>query len=184
MKRTFLLFQTAAVIVCLSVPAFAQRGGGGGGSMGGMGGMGGYNSNNPNSRTYNPNNPNQNQNQNQSQADSYKAIDDLKKNPALSKRFEALLPNADVSRDARGFSSVNDLMATAHASKNLNLKFSELRKQVTGKNKVSLDKAILRVSRNATPEDAKTAAKTAKQQGEQDIKDAKAEMKAEKQTKS
>ena len=181
MKRTFFFFQAAAVVVCLGVPAFAQRGGGGGGgnmgggNMGNMGNMGGMNNNR--------NNPNMNQT-NQSQSDTYRAIDELKKNPALSKRFEALLPNADVSRDARGFSSVNDLMAAAHASKNLNLKFSELKKQVTGKGKVSLDKAILRVSKDAKPDDAKAAAKTAKQQGEQDIKDAKAEMKAEKQTKS
>ncbi len=180
MKRTVLFFATSAVILCLSgMPAFAQRGGGGRGG-GGMGGMGGGTGTRGGMGGQRDPMGTRSQKQKKAQTEDRVAAE-LRKNTALAKKLEALLPDgADARNAGRGFKSVGDLMAAAHASKNLNIPFSDLRRQMAGQKKLSLDKAIVQIQKDTKPDAAKAAAKTAKEQGDKDIKDAKNEMKAAK----
>jgi hypothetical protein len=172
MKRSVLFLVTCAAAFSLGgLPAFAQRGGGGMGGMGGMGGgMGGS------------------RRQQQMQPKEDKVVSELRKNPMLARKVEDLLGVTDAQATGKGFKSVSDLMAAAHASKDLGIKFDSLKKQMVASKAagpgVSLDKAILTVKSDATVASAKDQAKKAKEEGDKDIKDAKDEMKASKDAKS
>ena len=92
----------------------------------------------------------------------------IERNPALRAKVASMLPQgANLKTAASGFKNQGQFIEALHASKNLNIPFSELKARMTGPNAMSLGQAV-HVLRPNTPErqarqEAKLAEKQAKE---------------------
>ena len=86
-------------------------------------------------------------------------------NPELASRVEAMLPSGmSVSSAAAGFENEGQFLAVLHASKNLDIPFSELKGRMTGSGHMSLGEAIKTSKPNMSDDEAKEQARKAEQQ--------------------
>ena len=86
-------------------------------------------------------------------------------NPELSSRVQAMLPSGmSMSSAAAGFKNEGQFLAALHASQNLGIPFSELKAKMTGSEHMSLGEAIKTSKPSISDSEAKQAAKKAEQQ--------------------
>src|SRR6185295_16491704 len=91
-------------------------------------------------------------------------------NAALSSRVQTLLPSGEsISNAAAGFEDQGQFIAAAHAAHNLNIPFDQLKAQMTGKDQSSLGKAIQKLRPDLDRKDVKENVKLAGQQSSRDI---------------
>ena len=158
MKR--LTICVAALVVApylCATPSFAQHGhgGGAGGGHGATAGHGGEGSEVRGSS-------------HSSALGGTKSPDQLlAKNSKLSQRLQPLLPsNMTVQDAAKGFKNLGQFVAAVHVSHNLGIPFDQLKSMITGSEHDSLGKAIHTLKPDA---DAKSEAKRAKKEADEDI---------------
>jgi hypothetical protein len=95
-------------------------------------------------------------------------ITQIEQNPRLMSRLQPLLPSGTTLESAaQGFRNEGQFIAALHVSQNLKIPFTDLKAEMTGKDRDSLGQAIHELRPNG---DAKAAAKTAEQEAETDIK--------------
>jgi len=91
-------------------------------------------------------------------------------NAALSSRVQTLLPSGEsISNAAAGFEDQGQFIAAANAAHNLNIPFDQLKAQMTGKDQSSLGKAIQKLRPDLDGKDVKENVKLAGQQSSRDI---------------
>jgi hypothetical protein len=91
----------------------------------------------------------------------------LAKNSKLSQRLQPLLPsNLSVQDAAKGFKNLGQFVAAVHASHNVGIPFDQLKSMITGSEHDGLGKAIQALKPDA---DAKSEAKKAKKEADEDI---------------
>lgn len=174
------LFSSMALasMLALSVPVFAQHGGGrpagvGAGSMGGPSGMGAGASGRPSD--IGPGGPNgmgasnmgspSLRSQAPSSVLSNQHLDSSLTN-ALGKSGVSI-PGGNLQTACAGFKNLGQCVAAMHVAKNLNLNFNDLQSKMTGSNSVSLGKAIQELG--GPDVNAKSESKKANKQANQDI---------------
>ena len=89
-------------------------------------------------------------------------IDD---NPELASRVQAMLPSGtSMSSAAAGFRNEGQFLAALHTSQNLNIPFSELKAKMTGSDHMSLGEAIKSSKPNMSGDEANEEAKKSERQ--------------------
>ena len=159
MKRLTMCF--AALIVALylcATPSLAQHGHGGGGAGGGHGAMAGHGDEGSEVKG---------SSHNSALGGTTSPDQLLAKNSKLSQRLQALLPsNMTVQDAAKGFKNLGQFVAAVHVSHNLGIPFDQLKSMMTASQHDSLGKAIHALKPDA---DAKSEAKKAKREADEDI---------------
>ena len=158
MKRLTMCF--AALIVALylcATPSFAQHGHGGG-AGGGHGAVAGHGDEGSKVRG----------SSHSSTLGGTKSPDQLlAKNSKLSQKLQPLLPsNMTVQDAAKGFKNLGQFVAAVHVSHNLGIPFDQLKSMITGSEHDGLGRAIHALKPDA---DAKSEAKKAKKEADEDI---------------
>jgi hypothetical protein len=181
MKR----FTVAALVVlapafCLGPGrAYAQQhghsGGTGGNMGGGMGNLGGASDVHGNSAAHETGDSGASTHGASAMAASTNPGGVLDHNTHLATKLEGLLglsglpdPLTALKNDAAGFKNFGQFVAAVHVSNNLDIPFTDLKSKMTGPNAVSLGKAIQELKPAAN---AKSEAKKAGQESDQDLKD-------------
>lgn len=96
----------------------------------------------------------------------------LAENPELSSRVQTLLPKGVTLADAaNGFKSETGLIATLHASHDLNIPFERLKSDVTSGERDSLAQAIRKFRPELDMKAVENGAKAAEQEAKTDIKE-------------
>lgn len=195
MKRTsFSLITFAAILIFAGGQVFAQHGRSGGagmgpaghpggpGSMGGPGGMGGPGSmggpggmgsmGRPSSPGPDFGGTRTNSPTTHTAPNNRKSVSDLlTQNTKLSDNLKGLLPDGtDLGTASDGFKNLGQFVAAVHVSKNLGIPFDTLKGKITGKDSVSLGKAIHELDPTVN---AKAETKKATKQAKQDLKSSK-----------
>ena len=147
---------TVALYLC-PAPGFAQHGHGGG-AGGGHGAMAGHGDEGAEARG----------GSHSSTLGGAKSPNQvLAKNSKLSQRLQALLPsNMTVQDAAKGFKNLGQFVAAVHVSHNLGIPFDQLKSMMTASQHDNLGKAIHALKPDA---DAKSEAKKAKKEANEDI---------------
>jgi hypothetical protein len=92
----------------------------------------------------------------------------ISSHPQLAAQVAALLPaGLTLNQASKGFKNQGQFLAALHASKDLNIPFAQLKAEMTGKDHDSLGVAIHELKPGIN---AKTAAKTADQEADADVK--------------
>jgi hypothetical protein len=92
----------------------------------------------------------------------------ISSHPQLAAKVAALLPaGLTLNQASKGFKNQGQFLAALHASKDLNIPFAQLKAEMTGKDHDSLGVAIHELKPAVN---AKTAAKTADQEADADVK--------------
>jgi hypothetical protein len=173
--RTFSI--SLAIGAALSLPLWAQRGGGGGNGLGlgrTVGGVtGGANgvaggatgaASETSSATVGA------RGQGRGLGESVGGAGSITNNAALSSRVQTLLPSGEsISNAAAGFEDQGQFIAAAHAAHNLNIPFDQLKATMTGTSQSSLGKAIQKLRPDLDGKDVKENVKLAGQQSSRDI---------------
>ncbi len=156
-----------AISGLMSLPLFAQHGGGGG-HAGGMGMGNSMSSDHGNSGMHG--NSGANDGAKSSTSTHGKSVSDLlTQNTKLASKLQGLLPaGTDLQTAASGFKNLGQFVAAVHVSHNLNIPFDQLKAKVTGTGAESLGKAIKQLDPTAN---SKTETSKATKQAQQDIKD-------------
>jgi hypothetical protein len=186
MKNCRIFSISLAIGAALSLPLWAQRGGGGGNGLGlgrAVGGVtggvaGGANgvaggaagaASETSSATVGA------RGQGRGVGESAGGAGSVTNNAALSSRVQTLLPSGEsISNAAAGFEDQGQFIAAAHAAHNLNIPFDQLKAQMTGKDQSSLGKAIQKLRPDLDGKDVKENVKLAGQQSSRDIAQASA----------
>ena len=181
MKNYRMFSISLAIGAALSLPLWAQRGGGGGNGLGlgrAVGGVtggaaGGANgvaggatgaASETSSATVGA------RGQGRGLGESVGGAGSITNNAALSSRVQTLLPSGEsISSAAAGFEDQGQFIAAAHAAHNLNIPFDQLKAQMTGKDQSSLGKAIQKLRPDLDGKDVKENVKLAGQQSSRDI---------------
>jgi len=177
MKNYRMFSISLAMGATLSLPLWAQRGGGGGNGLGlgrTVGGVtGGANgvaggatgaASETSSATVGA------RGQGRGLGESVGGAGSITNNAALSSRVQTLLPSGEsISNAAAGFEDQGQFIAAAHAAHNLNIPFDQLKAQMTGKDQTSLGKAIQKLRPDLDGKDVKENVKLAGQQSSRDI---------------
>jgi hypothetical protein len=163
MKRFLIAFAIASL---MSLPLFAQHGGGHAGGMG----MG-------NSMSSGHGNSDMSSHGNSAKSDQSAGTSSGQKTPGelltqntkLASKLQGLLPaGTDLQQAASGFKNLGQFVAAVHVSHNLGISFDDLKAKMTGSGAESLGKAIKQLDPKAN---SKTEASKANKQAQQDIKD-------------
>ena len=94
-------------------------------------------------------------------------------NAELSSRLQPLLPNGtSIANAAAGFEDQGEFISAVHVAHNLNIPFDQLKTQLTGKNSVSLGKAIKKLRPDLDGKAVKTNLTLAERQTERDTQQA------------
>jgi hypothetical protein len=94
-------------------------------------------------------------------------------NTQLSGRLQTLLPSGTtLPAAAAGFENEGQFLAALHVAHNLNIPFDRLKAQMTGKNEMSLGKAIQKLRPDVDGKAAKDSVKLADRQAERDLQQA------------
>lgn len=89
-------------------------------------------------------------------------------NSGLDSKVQALLPSGmTLAQASAGFKNMGQFIAALHVSKNLNIPFADLQREMTGGK--SLGKAIQTLSPNQSKDAVKTDVKTAEAQAKKDL---------------
>ncbi len=157
MKRLTICFAALNVALYLGATASLAQHGHGGGAGGGHGAMGGHGDEGSEVKGGSHN----------SALGGTKSPDQLLAKNKLSQRLQLLLPsNMTVQDAAKGFKNLGQFVAAVHVAHNLGIPFDQLKSMVTGSEHDSLGKAIHALRPDA---DAKSEAKKAKQEADEDI---------------
>ncbi len=162
MKRQMICCAAAIVALYLcAVPSFAQHGHGGGGGGGGFG----HGATEPHGHGSSE----VREGSHTSMGGAKTADEQLARNSKLSSKLQAMLPpNTNVQDAAKGFKNLGQFVAAVHVSHNLGISFDQLKSMMTGSHHDSLGAAIRALKPDA---DAKSEAKRAKQEADDDIKE-------------
>ena len=189
MKKLTLLFLGIGMLLYPGQASYAQRGRGGGMASPGIQTRGTAQPRGPeNAQTRSQgraNAGNENINRGAGQPET-KVAGALERNPQLSSRLEALLPeNMTLADAAADFRNQGQFIATLRVAENLGLSFTELKMRMTGEDPMSLGEAIHDMQSEMTESQAGTEAKRAEAQAKALENQAKAEAKkAEAQAKA
>lgn len=97
--------------------------------------------------------------------------EELTRNPRLADKVQSLLgPGANLKQATIDFNYLDEFLAAVHVSNNLGIPFDQLRRQMKDSTFGQLRKAVETLKPGV---DAKAEVKRAKDQGKQDVKDAK-----------
>ncbi len=164
MKRFLIALAIASL---MSLPLFAQHGGGHGGGMG-MGNS--MSSGHGNSDSSNGHGNSAKSDQQSSTSSGQKTPGELlTQNTKLASKLQGLLPaGTDLQTAASGFKNLGQFVAAVHVSHNLGIPFDTLKSKLTGSGSESLGKAIKQLDPKAN---SKTETSKANKQAQQDIKD-------------
>jgi hypothetical protein len=92
----------------------------------------------------------------------------ISSHPALAAKVQALLPaGMTLNQASKGFKNQGQFLAALHASKNLDIPFTQLRAEMTGRDHDSLGVAIQELKRGTN---ASAAVSTAEKQADADVK--------------
>jgi hypothetical protein len=165
------------VLVIMSVPAFAQRGGlgagvglGGGARVGSGAGaqVGGTTIGAGTHADVQTNTSAQAKTGATARSDDHAGagiVTRIDSNPELASRVQAMLPSGmSMSGAAAGFKNEGQFLAALHASQNLNIPFSELKAKMTGSEHMSLGEAIKTSKPKMSDDEAKEETKKAERQ--------------------
>jgi hypothetical protein len=155
MKRTV---QSAVLILgCCTALLLAGQGKGGGQGRR----MGGPPSGNPQSQGHGQ----EAHEGNPGKSGGQSAVEHLQRHPEQSARLQELLPaGTDMNAAAEGFKNFGQFVAAAHASKNLNIPFDQLKMKTTGPGAKSLGDAIHELRPDLSQDQIKDAVKSAKRE--------------------
>jgi hypothetical protein len=188
MKKIGLLVMSFTVLCLFSIPLMAQHGQGGGGGMGGGSGMGqgmgqsmGHGSGSQPGSMGSHGQPGTEGTQmghgpqmgkSGSTLSPKSPTNLLTQNTKLSSKLQSLLPAGTNLQDAAsGFKNLGQFAAAVHVSHNLGIPFDELKTTMLSSGN-NLGKAIQSLSPKITKKQAKSDAKTAEHQANQDIQTA------------
>ncbi len=102
-------------------------------------------------------------------------------NTQLSERLQTLLPKGEnLPAAAAGFENQGQFISAVHVAHNLNIPFDQLKSEMTGKNDLSLGKAIQKLRPDLDGKTAKEAVKLADRQTDRDLQQASSGKKSEK----
>ena len=161
MKRQMICCAAAIVALYLcALPSFAQHGHGGGGGGGvGHGAIAAHGHESSEVREGNRT----------SMGGAKTADEQLAKNSKLSSKLQVMLPpNTNLQDAAKGFKNLGQFVAAVHVSHNLGISFDQLKAMMTGSHHDSLGAAIRALKPDA---DAKSEAKKAKQEADDDLRE-------------
>jgi hypothetical protein len=103
----------------------------------------------------------------------------IRENAALSSSLQPLLPEGvDMNAASAGFRNTTQFMTTLHTARNLNIPFSDLKAQTTGKGRVSLDKAVHQLRPDLDDKAVKSSLKLSEKQTDHDLVQASASVSA------
>lgn len=170
-RRCFWISSVMAAAV-LAAPLWAQRGLGLGNVTGSVNGAarGGVNGtiSQPPAQGNNPKGP-----AGRGLGQSVDGTLNVTQNAELSSRLQPLLPNGtSVASAASGFQDQGEFVSAVHVAHNLNIPFDQLKTQLTGKNSVSLGKAIKNLRPDLDGKTVKSNVTLAERQTERDTQQA------------
>jgi hypothetical protein len=172
MKRRWFLISCVMAAVLAAAPLWAQRGLGVGNATGSVNGAARGTVNGtisqPPAQANNPKGPS-----GRGLGQSVDGTLNVTQNAELSSHLQPLLPNGtSVANAAAGFEDQGEFISAVHVAHNLNIPFEQLKAQVTGKNSVSLGKAIKNLRPDLDGKAVKSNLTLAERQTERDTQQA------------